>query len=57
MVNYMEAKPDDDMKELEDTRGCHAKFIFLESQYTHHLVVIVQGEGDDKQLCVTSRFD
>lgn len=42
MVNYLGVEPEDALKEMEDTRGCHARFGFLESQYTHHLVAHVR---------------
>lgn len=35
---------------LEDTRGYHTIFGFLESIYAHHLVAEVQVDGDDEHV-------
>lgn len=50
MVNYLGAKLEDTLKELEDTIGCHAIFGFLESQYTHHLAATMHVEGDSEHV-------
>lgn len=46
MVTYSGTDLEDDLKELEDTKGCHARFPFLEKLYIHHLVVGVEIDGD-----------
>ena len=41
---------DDSLKEIEDTRWCHARFRFFESFYTHHLTATKSTDGDNEQV-------
>lgn len=47
MVTYLEVDPSDFQKEMDDTRRCHARFLFLEKLYIYHLNASVKADGDD----------
>lgn len=32
---------------MDDTKGCHARFSFLDEVYKDHLVVVVESDSDD----------
>lgn len=46
-LDYLVVDLKDVLKEIEDTRGCHARFGFLERLYAHRLTMIEQVDGDD----------
>lgn len=50
MVAYLRVDPEDVLKALEDTRGCHARFAFLKKLYVHHLATTAEDDGDDAQV-------
>lgn len=50
IVTYLGANQEDDLKELEDTIGCHARFEFLEKLYLYNMVAAVEANGDDAQI-------
>lgn len=37
MVDYLGVDPEDSMKEIGSTQGCHARFQFLDRVYTQQL--------------------
>lgn len=50
MVNYLGDDPEDSLNKLEDTRGCHARYGFLENLYVHYLAATMEVDGDDAQV-------
>lgn len=46
IVIYLGVDPGDSQKEKYDTRGCHAKFVFLEMLYKDHLIAAKEEDGD-----------
>lgn len=50
MVTYLGAGPKEVQNEMDDTRGCHARFSFLQNLYIDHLVVAVDANGDDAHV-------
>lgn len=50
IVQYLGVDPGDVQQEINDTRGCHAKFKFQERLYICHLDVKVGVGGDDVQV-------
>lgn len=47
IVTYLGANTSDVQKEMDDTIGCHARFVFLEELYINHLVAPVEVDGGD----------
>lgn len=35
---------------MDETRGCHARFSFLDELYINHLDAVVEVDGDDSQV-------
>lgn len=50
MLIYLRVDLGDTLKELEDTRGCHAKFGFFERLYAQQLSAAEHATGDDGQV-------
>lgn len=50
MVNYLGIDPGDALQEIKTTRGCHARFRFLERLYIKQLHVAEKDVGDDEQV-------
>lgn len=50
MVTYLRDDIRDDVKEVEDTRGRHARFIFLKRMYAHKLTTTEQTAGDNEHI-------
>lgn len=49
-MTYLGVDIEDSLKELEDTRGCHARFIFLKNLHIHHLDATMESDGDDARV-------
>lgn len=47
MVSYLGFDTGKAQHEIDDTRGCHARFSFMVDLYEHHLTVTVDADGDD----------
>lgn len=47
MVTYLGVDQTDTLKELEETIGAHARFVFLEKLDTHRLDAAVDANGHD----------
>lgn len=50
MVDYMRVDPEDAMRELEKTRGAHARFQFLKNVYIDEILIAEQARGDVEQV-------
>lgn len=50
MGNYLGAGLENALKNMEDTRECHARFGFLENLYAHHLVAEEEVNSDDAHV-------
>lgn len=50
MVNYLGVDSSESQKELDATRGAHARFSCLEELHKYHLVAEVDAKGDDEQV-------
>lgn len=50
MMDYLGAEPDNDLKEIKDTRWGHARFRFLDRLYAHQLIATKQADGDNKHV-------
>lgn len=49
-LTYLGADTEDALKEMEDTIRCHARFVFLENMYTHHLNMAVEVNRGDAPI-------
>lgn len=45
MVNYLVADPRDAQQVMNDTRGCHAKFLFMERMFRYHLDATIEVDS------------
>ncbi|CAL5209205.1 unnamed protein product [Lathyrus oleraceus] len=50
MVTYLGSDLGDSMKEVEDTLGCHDRFVFLDRLYNQQLTAVSQTTGDDERV-------
>lgn len=50
MVTFLGSDWGDAQKEINDTRGCHARFSFLETLCRDHLEATLEEDGDDARV-------
>lgn len=50
MVTYLGADPNKFQQKINDTKGCHARFLFLVKLYKEHLAAVKDVAGDDARV-------
>lgn len=50
MLTYLRADPGKFQPEINDIRGCYARFSFLVTMYEHYMATSMDADGDDAQV-------